>query len=166
MVIDELNKPGGTWCSQCAIGQGCRIYDSRPQACRDFLCGYLFWEDNLGDHWFPAQSKMVIASEYDGTRLSIYVDPARPDAWRKAPYYNEIKGWAQSTELREARADAFQVFVCIGAQRIVILPDRDVDLGIVGDDEVIVTARVETPQGPRSEIIKMRKDDPRLAAQQ
>jgi hypothetical protein len=34
--------PGGKqpwqWCQNCDKGQGCRIYETRPQGCRDFMC--------------------------------------------------------------------------------------------------------------------------------
>lgn len=164
MRIEELDKPVGQWCPNCAIGSGCKIYADRPQSCRDFHCGYMFWENNIGEHWYPAKSRMVIVSELNGKRIGIRVDPSRPDAWRTQPYYNEIKAWAQATRVPEGRADAFVVTVHIGERWIWVLPDREVDVGIVADDEIVATAEVMTPSGPKIDVVKLKKDDPRLAA--
>ena len=57
----------------------------------------------------------------------------------------------------------------MGRNAHMIFPDRDVDLGIVGDDELIITGERRTPSGVRLEAYKMHKDDPRaqsLAPQQ
>ena len=42
-----------------------------------------------------------------------------------------------------------------------VLPDGDVDLGIVADDELIVTGERSTPFGIKLETFKIKKDDPR-----
>ena len=39
--VAELQKPGGTLCSHCDEGVGCRIYDRRPEACRTYRCSWL-----------------------------------------------------------------------------------------------------------------------------
>lgn len=163
MEIVELDKPADAWCDHCDVGKACKVYAGRPQSCRDFNCGYLFWEDHIGEHWFPAKSRMVIVSELEGKRIAVRVDPSRPDAWRQAPYYNEIRAWARNTRLPESRPDAFAVVVHIGAQWIFLLPDREVDLGVVTDDHVVASAEVLTAAGPRLEVFKLHKDDPRLA---
>lgn len=41
MHVPELEKPAGTWCPHCDIGEGCGIYDERPKPCRDFECLWL-----------------------------------------------------------------------------------------------------------------------------
>jgi hypothetical protein len=112
----------------------------------------------FGEHWFPARSKMVCVLEPDGNRLAIYVDSSRPNAWREPPYYGEIKQWATL-----AARDLKQVIVCIGDRSIAILPDDDVDLGHVADDDrIIISERVEGGR-LRLRATKMRADDPRLA---
>ncbi len=45
--IPELEKPPGTWCLRCTIGKGCQIYDTRPEACRNFRCAWLADEDGV-----------------------------------------------------------------------------------------------------------------------
>jgi hypothetical protein len=36
--VPEIGKPANAWCANCDKGKGCRIYERRPQACRDFYC--------------------------------------------------------------------------------------------------------------------------------
>ena len=35
-------KKGYTWCKNCNVGNGCSIYNNRPQKCKDFYCLYYF----------------------------------------------------------------------------------------------------------------------------
>jgi hypothetical protein len=44
----------------------------------------------------------------------------------------------------------------------VILPDKDVDLGVVGNDEVIVTRERNLPIGLELAPMKIKRDDPRV----
>lgn len=39
--IIRLDKFKGTWCIDCDIGKGCRIYSNRPKECADFECQWL-----------------------------------------------------------------------------------------------------------------------------
>ena len=34
----ENFKPQYKWCSNCEIGVGCKIYETRPKKCKDFYC--------------------------------------------------------------------------------------------------------------------------------
>ncbi len=133
--IDVLQKPAGKWCVNCAPGKGCKIYETRPIICRRFLCVWM-QNPNIGPEWKPEKSKMYLSYELSGERLAAHVDPAAPGAWRKEPYYSDLKRWSKEAAQRE-----HQVSVFIGRHAIVILPDRDVDLGIVGEDEVIVSTK-------------------------
>jgi hypothetical protein len=101
---------------------------------------------------------MVIAAEFDGERIVIHVDPARPNAWREQPYYRDLKQWAAwaASELR-------QIIVSLGNRSIVVLPDEDVDLGVVQDDERIVIGEVFENGRLKLCAMKIRADDPRLA---
>lgn len=55
-----------------------------------------------------------------------------------------------------------QLVVMIGNRAIVILPDEDVDLGPISDDERIISAEVRTPFGPKLHAMKLKADDPRI----
>lgn len=56
--IRELEKPAGGWCPHCHIGHGCRIYESRPDSCREFECQWLKGTGDDGDR--PDKSRIVI----------------------------------------------------------------------------------------------------------
>jgi hypothetical protein len=100
---------------------------------------------------------MVVAADQEGARIAVHVDPGRPLAWRAEPFYADLKRWAQT-----AVAEMNQVVVTIGKRVIVILPDRDVDLGPVADDERIALFKFSSSAGPRWEAMKLKADDPRL----
>jgi len=57
--IPELQKPAGTMCPNCIINKGCAIYETRPQLCRDWLCG---WRETrvMGDEWRPDRSGILV----------------------------------------------------------------------------------------------------------
>ena len=57
-----------------------------------------------------------------------------------------------------------QVFVTIGKQTIVLLPDREVDMGTVEPDEVVITRGNRTAEGIAFDVFKVHKDDPRALA--
>lgn len=80
--VVELPKAPNTWCPNCNIKSsngGCRIYDNRPQTCRDFECG---WLANNGDPELrPDKIHIVVTGE--SLKLKAYivhVDPAYPHA--------------------------------------------------------------------------------------
>jgi hypothetical protein len=157
MAIGELEKAPGQWCPHVVQGKGCGIYAERPASCAAFGCGWLHWKE-AGDHWFPARAKMVIAAQ-GRTRLAVHVDPATPNVWKAAPYYADLKRWARNP----ARYGFVQVLVAVGRRMIAILPDRDLDLGEVPEEAIVVTlalgggrftARVVGPDDPQFDRLK------------
>jgi hypothetical protein len=135
MAVRELPKPAGTWCQHCKAGTGCGIYDGRPAECRTFMCGYLQLPA-LSEAWKPSASRLIVSSELMENRINIHVDPGRPDAWRREPFYAEIKQWS-----RRITPERGQVVVMIGERSIVILPDHDVDLGVLAPGELLVVSQ-------------------------
>ena len=152
MEVAAVASPVGQWCRHCAPSSGCGIYETRPQACRSFECSWLV-DPNLGPAWEPRRSRIVLVCMAGSNRISAHVDPGRPDAFRRAPYYAQLKAWS-----RQAVAARGQVVAYVGRRATVILPDRDVDLGEMADDEVILTSGVRTPAGLRIEVSKARRD--------
>jgi hypothetical protein len=104
---------------------------------------------------------MVIVSELDGYRVAVHVDPGKPAAWRDEPFRGDLRSWAEHAAL-----STMQVVVMVGRRAIVILPDREVDLGVITDDERIITWRRSGPDGVTLEAAKLRFDDPRIAGMQ
>lgn len=156
MGIAELGKPEGSWCPNCNPAVGCKIYADRPEECARFYCRYLTQQD-LGEEWAPRVSKIVLAVTTNGLRLAAHVDPQRPDAWRKEPYYSQLKRWAEKALPRRG-----QVVVRIARRAIVLFPDKEVDLGIVGDEEHIVTSEHNISGRTEYQAHKIHKDDPRI----
>ena len=79
---------------------------------------------------------MMIFPDAEQKRLAVHVDPARPDAWRAAPYHADLRQWAVAADRM-----GFQVYVAIGRRIVAILPHEDVDLGLFGDDDRLVYDR-------------------------
>ena len=127
MGVKQIDKPRNVWCRHCDVGVGCRIYEERPQTCRDYDCRYLI-DPRLPEAWRPTTAKMVVNK--DPTRVVIQVDPHRPDAWRREPYYSTIKQWAR------AARPGWPVFVCIGERTIAVYPDREKDVQMPPDAEL------------------------------
>jgi len=157
LEVATLGKPVNAWCRHCPTKQRCTVYPDRPAECREFHCGWLT-TPSVGDEWAPRRSRIVLAAELDGQRMTAIVHPDRPGAWRREPYYRQLKAWAEA-----AVAFKGQVVAKLGNRYTVILPDRDVDLGELGPDEMIVTAITPTPSGPAQEPMKLHRDDPRAA---
>lgn len=62
-IESELfQKPSGVVCHHYA-GQGCSIYATRPQVCRDFHCEWRH-QAMLDDSWRPDRSGVMITSRY------------------------------------------------------------------------------------------------------
>jgi hypothetical protein len=156
MGVRQLGKPAGAWCVHCECSTGCAIYETRPEDCRIFNCGYLYMP-NLDERWKPAVCKFVLSTDETESHMKIVVDPDRPDAGHKEPYYSAFKSWA-CVAVRQGG----NVLVEIGKRVIAILPDQDVDLGVVEEDDRIVEVRQRTPTGYRYSVLKLHKSDPRV----
>ena len=142
LSIEALGKPEGVWCIHCKVGSGCTAYDARPTACRVFHCDYLV-QPAFTPEWKPSISRLVVTSDGIQNRITVHVDPAKPDAWKRNPYYGTLKQWSQ-----RAATNRGQVVVMVGKRAIVIFPTRDVDLGVVAGDELIVTGERRSQNGP------------------
>jgi hypothetical protein len=150
IAIAELEKPPGAWCPHVERGKGCCIYDRRPTECRRFFCHWML-EKGLTAEWKPERAKFVLVTS-EGGHLTAFVDPGFPGAWRSAPYFETLKRWA----LEGVRAQpARMISVRVGTRGIVVLPDREVDIGTVGPRDQI---RLEPGPGGRIEVRKHSPD--------
>jgi len=136
-AIRELNKPAGQWCVHAQRGSGCTIYDKRPDTCRLFHCMWLV-DATLGPEWKPEKAHFVVALDLLGHEaLTISLDPGRPDAWKKEPYYSTIKAWARRFCPESKKVLVIDHRGCV----TVVLPDRDVPIPVLGANEDIVILR-------------------------
>jgi hypothetical protein len=156
LKVEGLGKPAGAQCAHCTVGSGCGIYNTRPQECRLFNCRFL--EDAaLREEWRPSKSKIVVTVTSDRQRIGAHVDPDRPGAWRREPFYSTFKSWARDLASHPDRVG--QMYVAIGKHMIVILPDRNVDVGIVEDDEIVITKKAHGEKGLTYEAIKIKREE-------
>lgn len=132
IAVVDFDKQPGVWCPHCVRNRGCGIYETRPLDCRTFYCHWMV-ERGLGPEWKPERAKFALVTTKAG--ITAFVYPGVPGAWRASPYFETLKRWA----IEGLRDDAGPrvVAVRVGARAIVILPDREVDLGIVGPGEAI-----------------------------
>ena len=158
--VPQIAKPALTLCGHCTIGQGCGIYETRPNACRLFNC-YFLENRRLKEEWRPSKSHIVLVVSPDGQRIGAQVDPERPGAWRRKPFYSQLKAWAREAVARPGGLG--QVLVSVGKQTFVILPDRDVDVGLVEADDVVITEGLPGLNGMTFNAFKMKRNDPRAA---
>ncbi len=134
-----LKKPLGAWCAHCQPGQGCAIYESRPQECRKFTCAWLA-DESLGEEWYPRKSKIVLT--YDRDRVVAHVDPGAPDAWRKQPYFTVLNQMMQA-----GLAQGRLVYAAINEQHVLLLPDRQESLGPLAEADEVELATIARPGG-------------------
>lgn len=121
--VPEINKPAGTWCTHCKPGRGCGIHDALPSQCATFNCMWRIREE-LPPHWKPDQAKMVISVDPASGYIIVQVDPSMPSAWRRQPYYDQLRLWAK----RYLDSGAY-VLVGVNYDVTLILPDQDIPLG-------------------------------------
>jgi len=148
--VPSLDKPMGRWCGHCVQGRGCGIHVTRPSHCRAFHCLWMT-ETWLGTEWKPDRSKMVLTLNPQTRFLYVQVDPGAPLAWKKEPYYGQLKRWAQA-----ALAERRHVIVFINKLATVIMPDRDIPIGAVEPGDRIVMRERLTPKGPVLDVEKVR----------
>ena len=125
VAVESIEKAAGKWCEHARPGAGCGIYGSHPEQCRGFIC--LWLEDpSMPDAWKPNKSKLVIRADGSEMAVAVDVDSAYPNAWRKEPFYSEIKQWS-----RIAWGGKGRVVVYVGDRAWVIFPEEDLSVGKV-----------------------------------
>jgi hypothetical protein len=149
-AVQELSKPAGQWCIHAVARSGCRNYDNRPRACREFLCSWRL-DPKLGPEWKPEVSRFVLSEDRDRGALTVTVDPGMPLAWKREPYYTRLK---QLSEI--LFPENKKVLVSLRGQTTVILPDRDVPIGPTAPGEDIIIWRSGLAYGAASS----RRDQP------
>ena len=122
--ITEIEKPAWEWCSHCAPGRGCTIYETRPPSCREFECQWLC-EPELPESLKPERSKVMLTGAA-GPILNAYCDPGHPMAWKREPMYSLLQERA-----RIHWRGSIAVIARAGLRTWLINHDGETDLGIV-----------------------------------
>ena len=153
LSIEEINKPRLKWCQFCDIGKGCKTYPDRPNSCKEFHCGYLISKD-IEEFWKPENSKLILSYKPDVNTIIIFSDLGRLGAWRSEPFYSRIKAWAV-----EKVNNNGQVIVWQGKDVIVVLPDREENLGPIREDQLITIVKKQGQGTPVFAVEVIDKDD-------
>ena len=149
--VAAVDSPAGVWCRHCKPGRGCGIWETRPPGqCRSFDCLWLT-QGWLGPEWKPERAKFVITLEPASRFMLVQVDPGAPRAWRTEPYYSQLRRWAVAA-VPEHRL----VIVFLNRSATVVLPERDLELGIVGPHDRILVRPRQTAQGLLLDVSKSR----------
>jgi hypothetical protein len=137
MLVPELNKPAGHLCSYAAAGKGCSIHEHRPRSCHQFFCGWRL-DPNIDAMWKPEICGFVVTISLHYAAMVLMVDPDRPLAWKMPPYHGRLREWAARAFMEDKRI----VAMVAGGESTIILPDRDVPLGVLAFDDEIAISRV------------------------
>ena len=146
-TIPELDKPAGKWCKHCLPGKGiCKIHDDLPAGCAAFNCRWRT-EEAMPPHWKPDVAKMVVTVNPRNGYIYVRVDPGTPSAWRKEPYYDELRQLA-----RNNLESGIYVVVSLNDTFTLILPDLDVPLRPQGPIDRIVVSKRPGAGGARYDV--------------
>lgn len=126
LEVKALGKAAGERCRHLVAGVGCSIHASRPEQCSSFQCQWTV-SPLLGDEWRPDRANFLIWAQAEG-QIIVEVDPDHPDAWRAAPYYNNLRNWS-------APPVNLQVLVRAADQVFMVFPEADVAMGPLQPDK-------------------------------
>ncbi len=105
MKVHELDKPAHLWCAHCDVAKGCAIYETRPESCRIYDCLWLQTQRlsrPMAAELRPDRCRVVIGTANGGEDVILYLDPDRPDAWKRP---------AMQDFLRELHGRRIRVFL-------------------------------------------------------
>lgn len=139
--VPSLSKPAGKWCSHCTPGKGCGIHETRPTHCRSFFCLWMT-DSHFTPEWKPERCKFVMSRDPITRFLNVQVDPGSPNAWRAQPFHRQLTLWAGQM-MPEERF----VVIFINKTATILLPDREIPLGVLGEGDRLVPYRQTTPNG-------------------
>jgi uncharacterized cysteine cluster protein YcgN (CxxCxxCC family) len=138
--IEELAKPAHSVCVHARPEGGCAVHGVHPKTCQVFQCMWLA-RDDLDALWRPSTAGFVLRGE--GTSLYVDVDPERRGAWKREPYYAQIKAWSEA--VREGRG-----LITVEDHGIfVVFPERDIYLGRLPAGALIEAGYLRTSVGVR-----------------
>ena len=109
--IPEFNKPPGPACEHCIASGGCKIYDTRPQLCRDFECEWLT-ERTLPQTLRPDKVGTILMEADDTDEYRAVCSPSRPNAWRHPLVFAHLVRVAKTgrTVVAKAGLNSWRIF--------------------------------------------------------
>jgi hypothetical protein len=136
--VPAVESVAGSWCRHCLPGRGCAIHETRPAHCRAFFCLWMT-QGFLGPEWKPDKARFVLTMDPGTGWIFLQADPGAAQAWRKEPYQSQLRRWAQ--------AGNRPVIVFVNRLATALLPDHEVQLGMIGPADRL--ALREEPAGGR-----------------
>jgi len=141
--IEDFEKKPGTVCHHVRPEGGCGVWGLHPKICQEFKCLWLK-HDDMNGLWRPDHAGFVLRLEPNGTTLAIDVDHDRPHAWKREPYYSQIKLWSEVMPKNEGL-----VLVYAPEGLYVITPMEDLFLKAPKRGDILETGMEETLFGVR-----------------
>ncbi len=141
--IEDFEKKPGTVCHHVRPEGGCGVWGLHPKICQEFKCLWLK-HDDMNGQWRPDHAGFVLRLEPNGTTLAVDVDHDRPDAWRREPYYSQLKLWSEVMPKNEGL-----VLVYAPEGLYVITPMEDLFLKAPKRGDILETGMEETLFGVR-----------------
>ena len=144
------DTPTGAWCRHCRPGSesACAIYATRPTQCREFFCLWMR-DPSLPEAWKPDRSHIVLSIFPANGFLYAQVDPSAPQAWRKAPYFDDLRRLAKRLNERNRH-----VIVFVGEVATLILPEDAVPLGKMTAEDNFRLQPAFGPNGPTYKAVR------------
>jgi uncharacterized protein len=111
LEISELKKPAGPPCPNCILSGGCKIYESRPQVCRDFECEWLTTR-TLPPNMRPDRIGTILMEDDDTEEYRAVCAPGRPLAWRNPRVFAHLVAVAKTgrTVVAKAGLNSWRIF--------------------------------------------------------
>jgi Fe-S-cluster containining protein len=146
--IPAVEKPAGKWCRHWAAGAGCSIHPDRPEQCREFFCLWMS-DASVADVWKPERSRIVLSIFPGNGFLYAQVDPSSPQAWRKQPYFDDLRRMAAGLQDLNRR-----VIVFVGENATLVTPQGATPLGRMNPEERFVVEPAFGPDGPTFRVAR------------
>jgi len=105
LVIDHFKKDAGVLCEHCTLKGGCKIYETRPNVCRDYECDWMM-ERSLGPQLRPDKVGTILMEDADSDEYQAVVDPTTPMAWRNPLVFKVLVSKAKEGRVVVAKAGA------------------------------------------------------------
>jgi hypothetical protein len=105
LVIDHFKKDAGVLCEHCTLKGGCKVYETRPDVCRDYECDWMM-ERSLGPQLRPDKVGTILMEDADSDEYQAVVDPSTPMAWRNPLVFKVLLSKAKEGRVVVAKAGA------------------------------------------------------------
>ena len=103
----------------------------------------------MAAEWKPERSKIVLTRFPGNGFIYAQVDPGSPQAWRKAPYYDDMRGWAKLL-----LNDGCHVIVFVNDEATLIMPDDSIALGKMTAKDNFKIVPAFGPNGPTYRVVR------------